>query len=462
MRIAIAAAVVPMAALSAVTIARGGVSVQPADLAGPATPPAAAMPANSGVARLDRYVGQFAIGSSVLAVTRDGEQLFAQLSGQPKLRLVPEKDDTFVDERSDSYFAFVIRDERLAKAVRLRTGSSMQQGARIGEARASEIEAAFERRLADVAQRFKNQTPLPGATTTLLRMIDDLRRDQPAYERMSPNVADKMRRQRPQLQPMLAALGATEQVFFRGVGPYGPDIYAVKFANGAGEVRIDLAADGTITNADVRPDGDGTPGGIADCALEPMLKSSDDAAPIMMSITNRSGGDVQLFSLGRDGERTAGGDIASDRATEFVTAVGRPFVIADQAGQCREIVLPGQYTRYHAIEPSRSDASHGPSGMRRNTPATGSDEALQRHLDEIRRGLPDYSRMTPEAAAATRQFLPQQRAILAGLGALRAMSFRGVSTTGDAIYGLRFADGWATSLIGFTDDGRIRSISMGP
>jgi hypothetical protein len=344
----------------------------------------------------------------------------------------------------------------------LRAGSSTRQGARIGAARAGEIEAAYERRLNEVAQRFKNQSPLPGARMALLRMIGDLRRDQPAYDRMSPDVADKMRRQQPQLQSILAALGATEEVFFRAVGPWGPDIYTVKFANGAGEVRIDLAADGTITNADLRPEGDGTPGGMADCALEPMLKSSDDTAPIKLSITNRSGGDVHLFSLDSNGERAAAGEVASDRVLEFVSAVGRPLVIADQAGRCREIALPGQYTRYHVVEPPRSGASHGPSGVRRNTPAAGSDEALQRHLDDIRRGLPDYGRMTPDAAAATRQFLPQQRAILAGFGALRTMAFRGVSATGDDIYALRFADGWATLLIGLTEDGRIRSIGLNP
>lgn len=474
-RVAIAAAIVPMAALSAVTLARGSAPAQiTADPAGPAVlsgqavlpgqvlAPAAGMPAGIGAAQLDRYAGQFAVGPSVLTVTRDGEQLFAQLSGQPKLRLVPENSDTFVDERSDGHFAFAIKDEQLATAVMLRAGSSARQGARIGPAKAEEMEAAFQRRITELAQRFRDQTPMPGARAALLRMIDDLRRDPPAYERMSPQLADKMRRQLPQLQSMLEAFGATEQVSFRGVGPNGPDIYTVKFANGAGDVRIELAADGTIIDANVRPDGDGTPGGIADCALEPMLKYSDNTAPIRLSITNRSGGGVSLFSLGRSGERTAGGEVGSDRAAEFNTAVGRPLVIADHAGQCREIVLPGQYTRFHVIEPPRSGASRGPSGVRRNTPVAGSDEALQRHLDDIRRGLPDYGRMTPEAAAATRQFLPQHRAILAGFGALRAMSFRGVSTTGDDIYGLRFADGWATWQIGLTDDGRIRSIGLNP
>lgn len=46
------------------------------------------------------------------------------------------------------------------------------------------------------------------------------------------------------------------------------------------------------------------------------------------------------------------------------------------------------------------------------TPVPGSDEALQQHIEAVRRGLPDYERMTPEAAARTRELLQRQQAIL--------------------------------------------------
>jgi hypothetical protein len=279
---------------------------------------------------------------------------------------------------------------------------------------------------------------------------------------MSPQLADRMRRRSSQVTSTLKALGTPEQVFFRGVAPYGSDIYVMKFANGTAEFRIELTAEGTIADASLRPDGDGTPGGVADCAVEPMLKPAKDAAPIRLSIANRTGGGIRLFSLGPGGERTESGELVSDRSTEVTTTVGQPLVIVDQAGQCREIVLPGQHTRVHVVEPLRPAAFHGPSSVSRNTPVAGSDEVLRRHLEDLRRGLPDYDRMTLEAAAATRQFLPQQRAILAGLGTVRAMSFRGVSANGEDVYGLRFADGWAVWQIVLTDDGRIRSIGLGP
>jgi hypothetical protein len=456
-RVATALAIVPMAAVSAATITHGGPVAAQAETD--------VLPATNGIAgtgpmQSDACVGLFAIGPSILAVTRDGEELFAQLSGQPKLRLTPMNDHEFVDERGHSRLTCAIADGQPAKAVTLRAGSSARQGARISMAKASEMEAAFQRRMIEMVQRFRDQTPTPGAQAALLQMIDDLRQNPPTYRRMSPQLADKMRRQLPELQSTLQALGSLEQVFFRAVGPTGHDVYVAKFANGAGEFRIELAEDGTIMDANVRPDGDGTLGGVADCAAEATLKSEDGTAPIRLSLINRSGDDIRLFSLRHNHERVASGEVGPDRSTDVLTAVGHPMIITDQAGQCRAIVLPGQYTRFYVVEPS--GAFHRSSGVRRNTPVAGSDEALQRYLESIRRGMPDYDRMTPEAANTTRQLLSQQRAILARFGALRVMSFRGVNSTGDDMYGLRFADGSAVWQIGLTDDKRIRSIAFYP
>jgi hypothetical protein len=459
-RIAIAVAIIPAAALSAVTLARGGAPLPAADRAGPAAPPAVHIPVTAGGSHLDRYAGRFAMGSSVLAVVSDGEQLFAQLSGYPQLRLIPVNEDTFIDERSDGHFAFAVKDGEPAATVTLRAGGIARRGARIDPEKADEMEAAFQRRLDEVAQRFSSQVPIPGAKAALFRMIDDLRRDTPSFERMEPQLADRMRRQLPQMQSALAALGPAEQAFFRTVTLWGADIYAVKFAKGSGEFRIELAADGTITSADFRADGDGAPGGTADCTLEPTLKAFAGAAPIRISLTNFSDDGFRLFSLDEAGQRTVSGEIAGHRGTDVWTAVGRPLVIADDAGQCREIVLPGQQTRFYGVQ--RSGASRGLSRTWRNTPVAGSEEALLQYLDSVRRGLPDYGRMTPEAAAAARQQLPLQRAVLDKLGALRVISFRNVGLAGDDVYALRFAEGSIQWNIRFAEDGRIQSIGLNP
>jgi hypothetical protein len=186
-------------------------------------------------------------------------------------------------------------------------------------------------------------------------MVEDLGHSAPSYQRMSPNLAGKMRRQLPEIQSVLAALGAPESI-----------------------------------------------------------------------------------------------------------SIGRRVVVADQAGQCREIVLPGQLTRFHAVEPLRPGTPPGASAARRMTPIPGSDETSQQFIDGGRHGAPDYDWTTPEIAAATLEQLPRQQAILAKLGAPRSVSFRGVSPTGDDVYEVMFANGSATWQIGLRDEGQIRAVGLSP
>jgi hypothetical protein len=147
------------------------------------------------------------------------------------------------------------------------------------------------------------------------------------------------------------------------VGPGGYDIYDVKFASGSAEFRIDIAGDGTIEDFNFRPDGDGSVGGIAPCASEPTLKSSGDTAPIRLALTNRTGVDIQLFELNRDGRRQSRGTLANEYSTDVLTNANRPLVITDPAGQCREIILPGLLTRVHVVEPAQLGRAVGHRGV---------------------------------------------------------------------------------------------------
>ena len=147
--------------------------------------------------------------------------------------------------------------------------------------------------------------------------------------------------------------GAVESIFFRGVGPGGYDIYGVKFANGLAELRLLIGADGTVEDLTFRPDGDDTPGGIASCAEEASLKSAEDTAPIKLLVFNNSGAEVTLFSVDFAGHRTRYGSIGNEMTGSILTYVARPWIIADAAGKCLEIVWPGQRTRYFAVEASQ-------------------------------------------------------------------------------------------------------------
>ena len=137
---------------------------------------------------------------------------------------------------------------------------------RVAAARAKMIEEEFARRIAEVPDRFRDQTPLPGSKEAILRGIEDLQRGAPNYDRMSASLAAKIRRQASELQAMFKAFGAVDSIFFRGVGPGGYDIYGVKFANGFAEFRLLLGADGKADDVIFRPDGNETPGGVVACS----------------------------------------------------------------------------------------------------------------------------------------------------------------------------------------------------
>jgi hypothetical protein len=70
--------------------------------------------------------------------------------------------------------------------------------------------------------------------------------------------------------------------------------------------------------------------------------------------------------------------------------------------------------------------------------------------------------MTSEVAGETRRNLLLHQAILARLGTMRAMSFRGVTPLGNDIYTVHFANGSAEWRVGLVKNGRIGRIALGP
>jgi hypothetical protein len=125
-------------------------------------------------------------------------------------------------------------------------------------------------------------------------------------------------------------------------------------------------------------------------------------------------------------------------------------------------VLPGQHTRYLTVEGTKADGQPERAMARRTSPLAGSEETLRQYIEALRRGEPNYDRMTAEVAAQTRQQLPFNQAILSRLGALRAVSFRGVTSMGNDIYMAHFANGTAEWRIGLVKDGTIGRIALGP
>ncbi|HEV3184890.1 MAG TPA: M56 family metallopeptidase [Xanthobacteraceae bacterium] len=452
-RVLVAAAVVPAVALCAVSVAHGTLPPR-------SQPPIAAVSAPADPA-LARYAGTYQVGPrSILTVAPDGDRLTGQFTGQPRFELARAGDTDFVSAAPPARVSFVSDGDQPATAVNLHQNNREWRAARVDPATAGAIEAIFARRIATVPDRFHDQAPAPGSRDTLVRTIEEVRRGAPDYGRMSAELADAVRRQLPQLQAMLGALGAVESVFFRGVGPGGYDIYGAQFANGAAEFRLSVAADGTVDDITVRPNGDDTPGEVAACGEESTLKSTSSTAPIRLVMLNATGAEIRLFEVDAEGKRKPRGTVGEDRVRQFPTYVGRPLVITDAAGQCLEIVMPGLRTRVHVVQAPGSAERLG--WPRRSWPRPGSEEALHQHIEALRRGEPNYAQMTEDAAADTRGQLLLDQAILTRLGPVRAMSFRGVSGLDHDVYMVQFANGSAEWRIRLAKEGRISSILLGP
>jgi hypothetical protein len=446
----VAAAVVPLIVICAATIARG---------TAPTKPSLGAEPTDH-----NPYVGWYQLNPlHAIAVTRDGERLFGQITGGPRFELAALGDKRFSFADGNAFIVFVSDGAQAVNELVLRDSRfGEQHGKRIDAARGQAITDIFARRIAAAPDRFRDQAPMPGGKAALQQTIIDLQRGVASPAHIGVPLAERLRRQSPPLQATLAALGAVEAIFFRGVGPGGYDVYGVKFANGFAEFRLLMGPGGIAEDLTFRPDGDETAGGIVACAQEQMLRSEAAAAPIKLVLFNASGADIQVFGLDAHGKRTHPITLAENRTAPIMTNVGSPWVITDAAGQCHEIIIAGQHTRAVSVRHAGSGEEPDRFARRRSAPTPGSEEALLDYIDALARGAPDYSRMTPEAATTTRQQVELAQAILAKLGAVRAISFRGATPYDTDLYTVYFAHGSAEWRIALANDGRIGRIGLGP
>jgi hypothetical protein len=410
----------------------------------------------------DRYAGYYEFGPfHAVTVARVGDRLTVQETGRSKFEVTAHGDQAFVTEDTDEIVTFTSDAEGPAAALLIgQPGVKARRATRIDPGRAQSIENAFARQFATAPDRFKDQLPAEGSKSALLGAIHDLQLSTPGDERVR-RMAESVRRRFAALHATLTALGEVESVFFRGVGPGGYDIYGAQFARGLAEFRVRLAPEGNIEDIAFRPDGDGTPGEVLTCAQEQALKAVPDTVPIQLLLYNDSGADVRAFGLDGDGRRSGDLTIGDERSTLFLAHIGQPWVVTDASGQCLEIIIPGQRTRFLTIAAdARGHAAQ--SAPQRRSPLPGSEQALREYIDALSRGAPKYDNMTPQVAAFTRQQLLLNQAVLARLGTLRAMSFRAVTANGNDLYIAHFTNGSAEWRIGLVKQDKIGRIALGP
>lgn len=190
---------------------------------------------------LDNYVGYYQLNDfSVFTVTRTGDNLFVQLTGQQVLQVYPESSKKFFYKAVRAQISFITDPQGRATALVLHQNGLERLAQRVDEAQARGAQARL-------AQKLKDGAPSPGSEAALRRQIEAFQQGQPAYGEMTDDLAAVTRPQIPTIERRFAQLGPLQSISFRGVGLQGWDVYEAKFANGLSICRIFLAADGKIS-----------------------------------------------------------------------------------------------------------------------------------------------------------------------------------------------------------------------
>lgn len=191
---------------------------------------------------LERYTGPYQLGQLVLNISRQGRQLYAQLTGQPSAAIYPQTAASFVYKIVDARIDFIPNPPAQINALVLHQRGNDVVAPRIDAADAQRLEAA-------VTQRLQGQTPAPGSESAARSLLQGLASGMPDYATMSPELATATRAQLPTLQSTLNALGAVQSLQFEGVGNQGWDLYLVRHEHGTSQLRIRLEAGGIISGA---------------------------------------------------------------------------------------------------------------------------------------------------------------------------------------------------------------------
>lgn len=160
-------------------------------------------------------MGHYQFGeSAVMTVTRNGQQLSAQLTGQGPAEIYPESETKFFSKVVEATIDFTSDGAGPATALVLHQDGADQTATRVDAATAKQINGS-------VAARIQSQAPTPGSEAALRRLIDSIISGKPIYDEMVPMLANATREQLAHLQPGIAAMGAVKSVEFRGVGNQG-------------------------------------------------------------------------------------------------------------------------------------------------------------------------------------------------------------------------------------------------
>ncbi len=195
---------------------------------------------------LEGYLGRYKLGpTSVVTITRDGDQLYAELTGQPRAAIYPKEERQFFYKIVDAQITFQVDAQGHATSLVLHQGGRDLTANRITDMEAKQLEDAL-------AKRFKDQIAAPGSEAATRRLVEQMQHKAVDYAQFTPEFAVLARQYASVTDGLIGGLGAVQSRTFKGVGPGGADIYEIKFEGGVIDWRIVMAADGKVAGVGIR------------------------------------------------------------------------------------------------------------------------------------------------------------------------------------------------------------------
>jgi beta-lactamase regulating signal transducer with metallopeptidase domain len=340
-RISIAAAIAPLVVVSAGSIAYRTLPQPVAAVDGADEAPA--------MARKPQHVDFYAIApTAIFAIFHEGDDLFGQLTGQPRVHLAAMGDGAYAYPATAGPITFALGDERQPSALKLHQNGRDLQAARIAEALSQDAKV-------DAA------------------LFDEF----VGWYELSPS-------------RVLAVTRSGYRIHVQETGRSG----------------FEVAAIGTDAFSSRRDD--------------LLIFLRDDQAEVTRVLLQDP--------------------MSGARLARRVDAARAKVVEANFAQRMAEV----------------SDR------FREQAPAPGTKDALLRGIEDLRRGAPNYDRMSAGLAAAIRRQVPQLQATIVSLGKVESVFFRGVGPVGYDIYGVKFANGTAEFRLVLGADGKVDDVLFRP
>ena len=94
------------------------------------------------------------------------------------------------------------------------------------------------------------------------------------------------------------------------------------------------------------------------------------------------------------------------------------------------------------------------------TAAPGSEAATRKLVDQMQRKQVDYEQFTPDFAALARQYASVTDGLIASMGSVQSLTFKGVGPGGADIYEIKFDGGLIDWRIIMAPDGKVAGVGI--